>query len=60
METTTFIKSVSTENSGGNVMLDFVTLDDGHILVIDDYMVGYYESIESFENGDDPIKYFER
>ena len=59
MKALTFIKSAKTENTGGNIMLDFITLKDDQVLVISDYMVGLYKSMESFDNGEEPVKYFE-
>lgn len=57
---TTFIKSVRTENTGGNIMVDFVTLEDGKILAISDELIGLYPNMESFDNGDEPISIIER
>ena len=57
---TTFIKSAETENTGGNIMVDFVTLDDGKLLAISESMIGLYPNMESFDNGDEPIQFIER
>lgn len=57
---TTFIKSVTTENTGGNVMIDFITLHDGRIIAISSDLIGLYNSIESFNNADEPIQFIDR
>jgi hypothetical protein len=42
---------MTTANTGGNIMCDFVTLDDGTILVVSGELVALYASWEDFENG---------
>jgi hypothetical protein len=57
---TTFIKSLEGENTGGNVMIDFIFLTDGKMLAISSDIIGMYESKDSFDNGDEPIQFIER
>jgi hypothetical protein len=57
---TTFINSMYTENTGGGVMCDFITLTDGKLMVISVDMIGIYDNMDSFNNGDNPISYIER
>jgi hypothetical protein len=56
----TFVKSISTESTGGNVMNDIITLDDSKIIVISNDMIGYYNSLESYENNEEPTYFIER
>lgn len=56
----TFIQSVRTENTGGNIMVDFITLEDGKILAVCDYGVGLYANMDAFDNSDEPLQFFER
>ena len=56
MDKLTFVSKAYTEQSGGGVMLDFLTLEDGTILCISEDMIGLYDSMESFENNDKPPK----
>jgi hypothetical protein len=56
----TFIKSLRTENTGGNVMVDFITLEDGKLLAVSSELIGLYPNLESFDNGDAPISFIER
>ena len=51
----TNIVSVETENSGGSCMLDFITLRNGQVLVINDEYVGLYESKRAFYEGERQI-----
>jgi hypothetical protein len=43
-----YIKRVFSENCGGGTMVDFVELNDGRILGINDEFVVLYESMEEF------------
>jgi hypothetical protein len=56
----TFVKEAYTEQSGGGVMLDMLTLDDGKVICISNDMIGYYESMESFNSNDKAPQYIER
>jgi hypothetical protein len=60
MEKLTFVSSALTENTGGNVMVDFLKLDDGKILAISSELIGLYIDMQSFDNGDEPISFIER
>ena len=43
-----FIEAVTTENTGGGTMVDFVILKDGRILGVNDDCVCLYNSMEHF------------
>jgi hypothetical protein len=60
MNKLTFVSKAHTEQSGGGVMLDFLTLHDGTILCISQDMIGLYRSMESFENNIIPPKTIDR
>jgi hypothetical protein len=47
-----FVKKLSTENTGGGVMCDFITLDDETILVVSDELICLYKDMEAFEAGE--------
>jgi hypothetical protein len=47
-----FIEKIETYNSGGNVMLDAITLKDGRYLVISDEVMCLYDSEDAFNNGE--------
>jgi hypothetical protein len=49
-----YIEKVTTENTGGGSMVDFIHLDDGRIIALNDEIVCLYESINDFyaETGD--------
>jgi len=47
-----FINNIETYNSGGNVMIDAITLKDGRYIVISDEVMCIYGSKEDFENGE--------
>ncbi len=49
---TTYVKSIETEQTGGGVMLDYVTLKNGYVIVIGEDMVCVYRSMDDFEAGD--------
>lgn len=52
MTNSTFITEISTEQTGGGVMNDFLTMDDGTVLVICDHMIALYNSIEDYYAGE--------
>lgn len=54
MENLTYIGSVDTENTGGNVMNDRVHLKNGLILVITDELVACYAD-RDYQLGLDPL-----
>lgn len=60
MEKLTFVQSTYTENTGGNIMVDFLHLEDGKVLAISEGMIGLYPDLDSFDNGDSPISFIER
>ena len=41
-----YIVGIETYNSGGGNMLDFITLENGKVLCINDEYIGLYNSIE--------------
>jgi hypothetical protein len=45
-----YIEKVTTENTGGGSMVDFVHLDDGRIIALNDEIACLYESINDFYN----------
>lgn len=47
-------------NSGGNIFLDFITLDDGTVLVVSGDAIGLYKNREAFDDGDKPIYFKQR
>jgi hypothetical protein len=53
MKTPAFIIEINTENTGGNVMIDFVTLSDGKILAISESEIAIYDNMAAFEEGKD-------
>lgn len=55
----TFIESVRTENTGGNIMVDFITLKDGHIITVSDGVIGLYQNMNHFENNEDPTGFID-
>ena len=46
------IEKVETWNSGGNIMLDIVTLKDGTVIVISDDLIVQYPTLGVFLDGD--------
>jgi hypothetical protein len=54
----THIVSIETENSGGGCWLDFVTLSNGSVLVVNDEYAGLYASKEAFYNSTTSTKGF--
>ena len=48
-----FITEISSMDTGGGCIVDFVHLKDGRILGINDESVVLYKSMEQFGNGDD-------
>jgi len=48
-----FIKSISTENTGGGCMVDFIFLLDGRVIGVNDDCVVLYPTLEAFGQGDD-------
>ena len=44
------IKRVFSENNGGNCSVDFVELNDGRIVGINEECIVLYESLEDFHN----------
>lgn len=51
MEKYANINKTWTENTGGNIMIDFILLNNGRIIAISEDATGIYESMEDFENG---------
>ena len=49
------IKRVFCENTGGGTMVDFIELNDGRILGLNDECVVLYESIADFYDCDNQI-----
>tara|TARA_R110000744_G_scaffold143441_1_gene255322 strand:- start:814 stop:1014 length:201 start_codon:yes stop_codon:yes gene_type:complete len=47
----TYIKETSTQNTGGNVMVDFVELKNGNVIGISDDCVVLYKSKDWWEGG---------
>jgi hypothetical protein len=60
MEKLTFVSSSYTENTGGNIMVDFITLEDGKLLAISSELIDLYTDMDSFDNGDEPLSFIER
>lgn len=56
----TFVESTKTENTGGNVMVDFLTLNDGTLLAISADTIGLYKNIDDFDNGEEAISFIVR
>jgi hypothetical protein len=56
----TFIKSVTTENTGGNIMNDTIVLNDGKVIIISDDIICYYNNIDDYNNGSEPIQFIEK
>lgn len=50
------IKNTFTEYTGGGFYVDFVTLENGEILGINEECIVLYKSIEDFENGSEHNK----
>ena len=46
-----FIKAVTTENTGGGCMVDFVLLYNGQVLGLNDECVVLYDNMEDFWDG---------
>lgn len=49
---TEYVKSVSSWDSGGGIMVDIVELKDGRVLGITDESVVLYPSMEALEGGE--------
>lgn len=49
---TTYITKIETVNTGGNCMVDLLTLSDGRVIGINDECVALYESMDTFDSGD--------
>lgn len=47
-----YIIKTETLNTGGNCMVDALTLHDGRVILISDEYIGLYESLDSFFNDD--------
>ena len=47
-----FIKDITTENTGGGCMVDFITLNNGSIVAINDEYIGIYKSRADFYSGE--------
>lgn len=48
-----FIKNITTEQTGGGCMIDFITLHNGQVIAIDSDLIGLYESMDEFWDGKD-------
>jgi hypothetical protein len=48
-----FIEDISSMDTGGGCIVDFVHLKDGRVLGINDECVCLYKDMEHFGNGDD-------
>lgn len=51
MENLTFITKAWTENTGGNIMIDFIELNDGRVIAISEDSTGIYKDMIHFDNG---------
>jgi len=60
MEQHKWIRSIETADTGGNVVLDIVTLNDGKILVIGWDSIATYKDLASFAVGDEPLIWLDR
>lgn len=49
---TEYVKSVSSWDSGGGIMIDVIELKDGRVLGITDESVVLYPSMEALEEGE--------
>ncbi len=52
---TTFIKTTSTTNTGGGIMVDLVELKDGKVISITDEVLIVWPSMEDYEDDNTPI-----
>lgn len=50
--TMTWIKDLTSENTGGGCMVDFIHLKDGRVIGITDECAVLYDSMEAFDNSD--------
>jgi hypothetical protein len=48
-----FIKMITTYQTGGGCMVDFVMLKGGKVLAIDNDTIGLYDSLDEFYEGKD-------
>ncbi|MDD5356441.1 MAG: hypothetical protein PHY56_07900 [Candidatus Omnitrophica bacterium] len=55
---TTYIQEVRTENTGGGIMVDFVTLIDGKVIVILSDMIAIYKNMEDYDNNEEPLTHW--
>ena len=46
----TFVKEMYTQNTGGWIMCDVLTLEDGTVLVISEEVIALYPSHDAWEN----------
>lgn len=49
----TYIDSIKTENTGGGCMVDFIRLEGGRVIVLNDEYISVYESEQAFWNATD-------
>jgi len=52
LDDSVFVADLRTENTGGGVMVDFITLKDGRIIAIGDNGIYVCSSLQSFDNGE--------
>ena len=45
------VRKISTADTGGRIILDFLTLQDGTLLVISDDLIALYASQSDFDDG---------
>jgi len=57
---TAWIRKVESMDTGGNVVLDVVTLDDGKVVVIGWDSIATYKDMASFVSGDRPLNWLDR
>ena len=48
-----FIKCVSSQNTGGGCMVDFIELHDGRLIGLNDECIVLYPSVDAFYDGDE-------
>ena len=48
MNKLTYIESIFTENTGGGCMVDFIQLDNGKIIALNDECICIYNSLNDF------------
>ena len=59
VEKLTFIKESFTMNTGGDCMVDFLTLTDGKVIGVNDECIVLYPSMDAFMSGEGSVEIIE-